>query len=325
MASGMMVNGQWRTGRTNVDARGQFTPIPTTFRDRITADGSSRFQAATGRYHLYVALPCPWAQRTLIMRELQGLQETISVSIVDPIMSDYGWRFTDAPGTIPDSVNHAQYLYEVYAKADPTYTGRVTVPVLWDSHTHTIVNNESRDIMQMLAVELAAWATHPVDVYPHALRQTIEDTIDALHLPINAGVYRAGFATSQTAYDEAVRDLFASLDHWESVLSTQRYVCGAQLTAADMCLFPTLYRFDSVYHGHFKCNLRRIIDYPNLGNYLKDLHQRPAFKATCHSADTKRGYYLSMTEINPTRIVPQGPMLDFDALHDRHRFGTVES
>jgi len=222
-------------------------------------------------------------------------------------------------------VNHAQYLYEVYAKADPTYTGRVTVPVLWDTRTHTIVNNESRDIMQMLAVEFAKWATHPVDVYPHALRQTIEDTIDALYVPINSGVYRAGFATSQAAYDEAVTDLFASLDHWESVLSAQRYLCGAQLTAADVCLFPTLYRFDSVYYGHFKCNLRRIVDYPNLWNYLKDLYQRPAFAATCNLEDTKCGYYMSMTEINPTRIVPQGPMLDFDAPHDRHRFGTLES
>jgi len=320
-----MVNGQWRTGRTNVNASGQFTPIPTTFRDRVTANGSSGFQAEAGRYHLYVALGCPWAHRTLIIRELQGLQKVISVSIVDPIMSDHGWQFTDAPGTIPDSVNHAKYLYEVYVKADPTYTGRVTVPVLWDTHTGTIVNNESRDIIQMLAVEFAALAMHPVDVYPHALRQTIEDTIDALYLPINAGVYRAGFATSQTAYDEAVADLFASFDHWESVLSTQRYVCGAQLTAADVCLFPTLYRFDSVYYGHFKCNLRRIIDYPNLWNYLKDLYQRPAFKATCNLDDTKRGYYTSMTEINPNRIVPKGPLLDFDAPHDRHRFGTVES
>jgi glutathionyl-hydroquinone reductase len=179
--------------------------------------------------------------------------------------------------------------------------------------------------MQMLAVEFAKWATHPVDVYPHALRKTIEDTIDALYVPINSGVYRAGFATSQAAYDEAVTDLFASLDHWESVLSTQRYLCGAQLTAADVCLFPTLYRFDSVYYGHFKCNLRRIVDYPNLWNYLKDLYQRPAFAATCNLEDTKCGYYMSMTEINPTRIVPQGPLLDFDAPHDRHRFDAVES
>jgi putative glutathione S-transferase len=325
MASGLMVEGQWKIGRTNVDPRGQFKEIPTTFRDRVTADGSSGFKAEAGRYHLYVALACPWAQRTLIMRALQGLQGAISVSIVDPIMSEHGWRFSDAPGTIPDTVNHAQFLQEVYVKADPTYTGRVTVPVLWDKQTHTIVNNESHDIMKILAVEFAEWATHPVDVYPHALRQKIEETIDAIYLPINRGVYRAGFATSQAAYEEAVTELFASLDHWETVLSTQRYVCGGQLTAADICLFPTLYRFDAVYHGHFKCNLRRLVDYPNLWNYLNDLYQRPAFKATCNLDDTKRGYYMSMTEINPTRIVPKGPLLDFDAPHDRRRFGPVES
>jgi putative glutathione S-transferase len=308
-----------------VDARGRFQAIPTTFRDCVTTDGSSGFQAEAGRYHLYIALACPWAQRTFIMRELQGLQEAISISIVDPIMSDQGWRFTDAPGTIRDAVNHAHYLHEVYAKADPTYTGRVTVPVLWDKQTHTIVNNESRDIMRIFAVEFADWASHPVDVYPHGLRPKIEATIDTLYLPVNAGVYRAGFATSQAAYEEAVTELFASLDHWENVLSAQRYICGERLTAADVCLFPTLYRFDAVYYNHFKCNLRRLIDYPNLWNYLKDLYQHPAFKATCNLEYTKRGYYMSMTEINPTGIVPKGPILDFDAPHDRHRFGTGES
>ena len=321
MASGMMVEGKWTTDGTRSDASGRFIRTPTTFRDRVTADGASGFPAALGRYHLYVALPCPWAQRTLIMRELQGLQKVISVAIVDPMMSEQGWRFTNAPGTSVDTVNHADYLSEVYAKANPHYTGRVTVPVLWDKKTHTIVNNESRDIMQMFALEFAALATHAFDVYPSALRQQIEDTIDALSLSINAGVYRAGFATSQAAYEEAVTELFASLDHWDTVLSTQRYVCGDQLTAADICLFPTLYRFDAVYYSHFKCNVRRIIDYPNLWNYLKDLYQHPAFRATCSLDDTKRGYFMSMTEINPTSIVPKGPRLDFDAPHDRHRFG----
>ena len=325
MAAGMMINGQWSPNRTDVNAHGQFTRIPTTFRHRVTADGTSGFTAAPGRYHLYVALPCPWAQRTLIMRALQRLQEAISVSIVDPIMSDKGWRFSEAPGTIPDTVNHTQYLYEVYTKADSTYTGRVTVPVLWDKQTHTIVNNESREIMQMLALEFKAVATHPVDVYPQALRQQIEEAIDTLSLSINAGVYQAGFATSQAAYDEAITELFASLDHWEKVLSTQRYLCGDQLTAADICLFPTLYRFDAVYYSHFKCSLRRLSEYPHLWNYLKELYQHPAFKATCNLVDTKRGYYMSMTDINPTRIVPQGPVLDFDAPHDRHRFGRIRS
>jgi putative glutathione S-transferase len=325
MAAGMMVNGQWTSERTNVDARGQFIRTPTTFRHRVTVDGASGFNAEPGRYHLYVALPCPWAQRTLIMRELQGLQAAISVSIVDPVMSDKGWRFNDVPGTMPDTVNDAHYLYEVYTTADPSYTGRVTVPVLWDKKTHTIVNNESREIMQMLATEFAQWARHPVDVYPHALRQQIEATIDAVYLPINAGVYRAGFATSQIAYEEAVTDLFLSLDHWETVLRKQRYLCGDQLTAADICLFPTLYRFDAVYYSHFKCNVRRIVDYPNLWNYLKDLYQCPAFSATCDLAATKHGYYTSMTDINPTGIVPVGPLLDFDTPHDRQRFNNGES
>lgn len=186
MASGMMVDGKWTTAGTRSDASGRFIRTPTTFRERVTADGSSGFLVEPGRYHLYVALPCPWAQRTLIMRELQGLQEAITVAIVDPIMSEQGWRFTNAPGTIADPVNHADYLSEVYAKADPTYTGRVTVPVLWDKQTHTIVNNESRDIMQMLALEFAALAMQAVDVYPRALRQQIEDTIDALSLSINS-------------------------------------------------------------------------------------------------------------------------------------------
>jgi putative glutathione S-transferase len=231
--------------------------------------------------------------------------------------------FSEAPGAIPDSVNHAQYLQEIYVKANPKYTGRVTVPVLWDKQTQTIVNNESREIIRMFDVEFAELATQKIDLYPRDLQQKIDETIDAIYLPINAGVYRSGFATSQAAYEEAVTELFESLDRWEAVLSKQRYLCGEQLTEADVCMFVTLYRFDSVYHGHFKCNLRRILDYPNLWNYLKDLYQRPEFKATCNLDYTKRGYYMSMTEINPNRIVPKGPIIDFDELHDRDRFGNA--
>lgn len=322
MASGMMIAGKWTTNRNKSDSSGKFSEIPTTFRDRVTADGKSRFKAEAGRYHLYVALACPWAHRTLIMRELKGLNDAISVSIVDPIMSDRGWLFSDAPGTIPDSVNHAQYLQEIYIKADPKYTGRVTVPVLWDKQSSTIVNNESREIMRIFDVEFAQFATQKIDLYPRNLQQQIDETIDAIYLPINAGVYRAGFATSQAAYEEAVTEVFDSLSLWETVLSKQRYLCGNQLTEADICLFVTLYRFDSVYYGHFKCNLWRIIDYPNLWNYLKDLYQRPEFKATCNLNHTKRGYYMSMTEINPHRIVPKGPIIDFEAEHNRDRFGT---
>jgi glutathionyl-hydroquinone reductase len=320
MPSGMMIEGKWKPNWNLQDTRGKFKDKPTTFRDRVTAYGSSGFKAEARRYHLYVALGCPWAQRTLIMREIKGLNEAILVSIVDPIMGDKGWMFSDAPGAIPDSVNHAQYLQEIYLKSDPKYTGRVTVPVLWDKQTHRIVNNESREIVRMFDVEFAQLATQKIDLYPRDLQQKIDETIDAIYQPINVGVYRAGFATSQAAYEEAVIELFEHLERWETILSEQRYLCGDRLTEADVCMFTTLYRFDSVYHGHFKCNLRRIIDYPNLWNYLKDLYQRPEFKVTCNLEDTKRGYYTSMTEINPNQIVPKGPIIDFDEPHDRDRF-----
>lgn len=316
------MEGKWIANRNEQDHKdqsGQFNPMPTTFRDRVTADESSRFKAEAGRYHLYVSLACPWAHRTLIMRELKGLNHAISVSITDPVMSEQGWWFSEAPGAIPDLVNHAQYLQEIYVKADPNYTGRVTVPVLWDKHTQTIVNNESREIMRMFDVEFAEFAAQKIDLYPRDLQQQIDQTIDALYLPINAGVYRAGFATSQAAYEEAVTELFKSLDQWETILNQQRYLCGNQITEADICIFTTLYRFDSVYYGHFKCNLRRILDYPNLWNYLRELYQRPEFKVTCNLDHIKRGYYRSMTDINPNRIVPQGPILDFEERHDRDR------
>ncbi|TWH39206.1 LOW QUALITY PROTEIN: putative glutathione S-transferase [Dulcicalothrix desertica PCC 7102] len=312
MASGIMVAGKWITDGNERTQNGEFHEIPTTFRHYITADGSSGFKAEAGRYHLYVAASCPMAHRTLIMHEIKGLHDAISVSIVDPIMSDKGWMFSQAPGTIPDSVNNAQYLQEIYLKANSKYTGRVTVPVLWDKQTQTIVNNESREIMRMFDIEFASLATQKIDLYPQDLQRQVDETIDAIYTPINAGVYRAGFATSQVAYEEAVTELFESLDKWEIILSKQRYLCGNSLTEADICMFATLYRFDTVYYGHFKCNLRRILDYPNLWKYLKDLYQLPEFKATCNLDHIKRGYYMSMTDINPNRIVPKGPIVDFD-------------
>jgi glutathionyl-hydroquinone reductase len=321
MASKMMVAGKWITDGNEQNKSGEFHEIPTTFRLRVSADGTSGFKAEAGRYHLYVSLGCPWAHRTLIMRELKGLNDAISVSIADLILGDKGWMFSEAPGAIPDSVNHAQYLQDIYLKADPKYTGRVTVPVLWDKQKQTIVNNESREIMRMFDVDFAQLATQKIDLYPRNLQQKIDETINAIYMPINAGVYRSGFATSQTAYEDAVTELFEHLDIWETILSKQRYLCGDRLTEADICMFPTLYRFDSVYYGHFKCNLRRILDYPNLWNYLLDLYQRPEFKATCNLDYTKRGYYMSMTHINPNRIVPKGPIINFDERHDRHRFG----
>ncbi|MBD2448544.1 glutathione S-transferase family protein [Nostoc sp. FACHB-152] len=324
MPSGMMIQGQWTTDHTdNTELDSSGKPKPTTFRKRVTADGKSGFKAEAGRYHLYVSLACPWAHRTLIMRELKGLNDAISISIVDPIMSDKGWMFTEAPGAIPDWVNHAQYLQEIYKKADPQYTGRVSVPVLWDKQTQTIVNNESLEIIRMLDVEFASLATSKIDLYPRDLQLKIDETINAIYLPINAGVYRCGFAREQAAYEDAVTELFENLDYWETVLSKQRYLCGNQLTQADICLFTTLYRFDSVYYVHFKCNLRRILDYPNLWNYLKDLYQHPGFKVTCNLDYTKRAYYMSMTEINPNRIVPKGPIINFDEIHDRARFGNT--
>jgi glutathionyl-hydroquinone reductase len=321
MAAGMMVEGKWITDRKRSDSSGKFKEKPTTFHDRITADGSSRFKAEAGRYHLYVSLGCPWAHRTLIMRALKRLNDVISVSIADMILGDKGWRFSDPPGNIANSASQAQYLSEIYLRADPHFTGRVTVPVLWDQQTQVIVNNESREIMRMLDVAFAELATQNINLYPQDLQQKIDKTIDAIYLPINVGVYRAGFATSQAAYESAVTEIFESLDYWENILSQHRYLCGEQLTEADICMFVTLYRFDSVYYGHFKCNLRRILDYPNLWNYLKDLYQHPEFKATCNLDHIKGGYYMSMTDINPNQIVPKGPIIDFEGRHDRDRFG----
>ncbi len=317
----VMQNGKWKTQQIESDKfETKFEIMPTQFRSSITATGSSGFRAEPGRYHLYVCLACPWAQRTLIMRSLKGLEETIGLSIVSPFLGDQGWEFAEIPGTIPDSVNHAEYLREIYLKADPAYSGRVTVPVLWDRHRETIVNNESREIMRMLDLEFAALSGSAVDLYPMALREQIDQTIDRVHAYINVGVYQAGFAGSQSAYEAAVTQLFQQLDHWELVLNQQRYLCGHQMTEADICLFVTLLRFDLVYYGHFKCNLRRIIDYPNLWNYLKDLYQHPGIRKTCDLDHIKQGYYRSMTQINPTRIVPRGPLIDFDEGHNRDRF-----
>lgn len=320
MALGMMVDGKWTTEWTERDKTGKFNRMPTKFRNQITADGSSGFKAEAGRYHLYISLACPWAHRTLIMRQLKGLDDAIGLSIVDPILTDNGWGFSDASGAIPDMVNHAQFLQEIYAKADEHYTGRITVPVLWDKQTQTIVNNESREIIRMFDTEFATIAKPNTDFYPQALQKTIDQTIDAIYMPINNGVYRSGFATSQAAYEEAVTQLFENLDRWEVVLSQQRYLCGNQLTEADICMFTTLLRFDAVYHGHFKCNLKRIVDYPNLWNYLKDVYQYPGIKDTCNLDHIRRHYYMSQTQVNPNRIVPKGPIINFDEPHDRARF-----
>jgi glutathionyl-hydroquinone reductase len=313
MGLGLLINGQWQKTRSQEDPQGRFVRPETAFHHLTTADGASGFKAEADRYHLYVSLACPWAHRTLIMRSLKGLTEAISISVVDPYMGDEGWAFSDYPGAIADPIYQAQYLRDIYIQAKPDISGRVTVPILWDKQTNTIVNNESREIIRMLDTEWNEVAPHAIDLYPADLQTQIDSTIDAIYQPINNGVYRAGFATQQAAYDEAVTDLFAALDHWETVLDRQRYLCGDRLTEADICLFTTLYRFDAVYYVHFKCNLYRIVDYPNLWGYLRDLYQQPAFKTTCNMDHIKRHYYMSHPGVNPHQIVPLGPVIDFEA------------
>ena len=311
MATGMMIDGQWTNEGYEKDDKGRFQRNPTTFRDRITADGSSGYPAVADRYHLYVSYACPWAHRTLIMRSLKGLDDAISISAVDPLMGQDGWQFSDFRGTIPDTVNNTQYLREVYAIADSNYTGRVTVPILWDKQTSTIVNNESREIIRMFDTQFADLAQTEADLYPQGLQEKIDEAIDKIYDPINNGVYKAGFAKSQSAYEEAVEELFAALDYWEDILANQEYLCGDSLTEADICMFTTLFRFDAVYYVHFKCNLRHVWDYPNLWSYLTRIYQYPGVKDTCNLEHIKLHYYQSHPHINPSGIVPEGPQLKF--------------
>ncbi len=317
---GYLENGVWHkewAGRH--DARGNFLRQESRFRGHVTRDGSSGYRAMPGRYHLYVSLACPWAHRTLIFRALKGLDNAISVSIVDPLMLDDGWAFSEFPGCVPDTVNGARYLREVYTKADPRYSGRVTVPVLWDRETGAIVNNESSEIIRMLNSEFEDIARRHEDYYPQPLRAEIHAVNRLVYENINNGVYRCGFATTQEAYEGAFDALFSALDQLEARLDRSRYLAGDRMTEADWRLFPTLVRFDAVYYGHFKCNLRRLDDYPNLSNYARELYQVPGVAETVNLAHIKRHYYASHRHINPTGIVPQGPEVDFSAPHDRSR------
>ncbi|WP_414548965.1 glutathione S-transferase family protein [Anabaena sp. CCY 0017] len=321
MGLGILKDGKWISRRDQEDSQGKFIRPSTTYRDQITADGSSGFKAEPGRYHLYISWACPWACRTAIIRQLKGLEDVIGLSVVGAEIDQNSWEFTDEPGAIPDSVNGTQYLWQLYLKADPNYSGRVTVPVLWDKQKGTIVNNESREIIRMFDTQFDDFGQQDVNFYPENLQKIIDETIDAIYQPINNGVYRAGFATSQSAYNEGVTDLFAALDDWEKILGKQRYLCGDQVTEADWCMFTTLLRFDAVYYVHFKCNLRRMVEYPNLWNYLKELYQLPGVKETCNFDHIKRHYYRSHPNVNPTRIVPKGPVIDFDAPHNRDQVG----
>lgn len=324
---GLLVDGVWRADADDARMRkdGRFERAQTRFRNFVTADGSpgpsgsGGFKAEPNRYHLYVSLACPWAHRTLILRRLKRLDDLISVSIVAPYMGPEGWTF-DGDGSTGDPVNGAKRLSEIYAAADPRYTGRVSVPVLWDKRQRTIVSNESSEIIRMFNSAFDAITGDRTDYYPPALRGEIDHINALVYQNINNGVYRAGFARSQDAYEEAFRALFVALDTLERRLSEHRYLVSGTLTEADWRLFTTLVRFDAVYYGHFKCNLRRIIDYPNLSNYVRDLYQVPGVAETVDLGQIKRHYYGSHRHINPTGIVPLGPALDFDAAHDRARF-----
>jgi putative glutathione S-transferase len=292
----------------------------------VTPDGSAGpsgkagFKAAAGRYHLYVSLACPWAHRAVIFRKLKALDNVISMSVVSPDMLEHGWTFHTNEGSTGDAINGKDKLSDIYVLADPAFTGRVTVPVLWDKEQKTIVNNESSEIIRMFNTAFDAFTDVRTDYYPVALRGEIDRINDLVYPNINNGVYRAGFATGQAAYEEAFRGLFDTLDEVEQILSRQRYLAGP-ITEADWRLFTTLIRFDAVYYGHFKCNWRHIDEYPNLSNYLRDLYQVPGVAETVSLEQIKRHYYHSQRQVNPSGIVPVGPQLDFAAKHDRGRFG----
>lgn len=310
---GLLIDGVWHDQWYDTKSTGgRFKRQESAFRDRISADGSTDFPAEAGRYHLFVSLACPWAHRSLIFRALKGLTDAISVSVVTPLMLENGWEF----GERRDPLTGAEYLYQVYLRAKPDYTGRVTVPVLWDKQRETIVNNESAEIIRMLNADFGTLATGP-DFYPEALREEIDAVNARVYDTINNGVYKAGFATEQAPYEEAYDALFASLDWVEERLSRHRYLVGDTLTEADWRLFTTLVRFDPVYHGHFKCNRNRIADFPNMIGYLRDLYQVPGVAETVDYDHIKRHYYGSHKTINPTGIVPKGPAIDLTLPHGR--------
>lgn len=323
---GLLVDGVWQQDGSRTKD-GQFIRPATRFRNWVTADGSpgpsgeGGFKAEPGRYHLYVALSCPWAHRTIIFRKLKGLENIVSMSVVSPDMLRDGWTFNKDEGSTGDAVNGKSKLSEIYVLAEPKYTGRVSVPALWDKQKKTIVNNESSEIIRMLNSAFDAFTNVHADYYPQTLRAEIDKINELVYPAINNGVYRAGFATSQAAYEEAFRNLFDTLEEIEQTLSRQRYLVGNTITEADWRLFCTLIRFDAVYYSHFKCNWRHIYEYPNLSNYVRDLYQVPGVAETVSLEQIKRHYYGSQRQVNPTGIVPVGPQLHFSAPHDRGRFG----
>ncbi len=321
---GKLVNGIWHdVWYDTKESKGHFKRSESQFRNWVTADGAAGpsggggFKAEAGRYHLYVSLACPWAHRTLIFRKLKKLEDLISVSIVDPLMLEKGWEFKGEHGGTIDHLFGSDTLWQVYVKADPTYSGRVTVPVLWDKQTNSMVSNESAEIIRMFNSAFDGLTGSTDDFYPQSLRGEIDALNARIYDTVNNGVYKAGFATAQAPYEEAVTTLFATLDELENRLSTRRYLTGSTITEADWRLFTTLVRFDPVYVGHFKCNIRRIADYGNLQGYLQDLYQVPGVAETVSLRHIKEHYYRSHTMINPTGVVPVGPVLDLDAAHGR--------
>ena len=325
---GLLVEGEWKDDSHDPKRfqDGRFVRPATRFRNWVTPDGSpgpsgeGSFAAEPNRYHLYVSLACPWAHRTVIMRKLKALENAISMSVVAFGDMSEGWTFDKAFGSTGDAVSGKTLMRDIYLAADGKYTGRVSVPVLWDKTRRTIVNNESSEIIRMLNSAFDAFTNVHTDYYPAAYRTQIDQLNDLIFATVNNGVYRAGFATVQAAYEEAARGVFATLDDLDRRLSKQRYLAGPRITEADWRLFPTLIRFDAVYHGHFKCNLRRIEDYPNLSNYLRELYQMPGVAETVNMEHIKRHYYGTQRKVNPTGIYPLGPILDFTRPHDRERF-----
>lgn len=299
---------------------GEFRRQEDAFRGWVSPDGSSEYPAAAGRYHLYVSWACPWAHRTIIVRRLKRLEEVIGMTVVDPIRDGRGWAFRSGPGHSPDPVNGFQFLSEAYRATDPSYRGRVTVPVLWDTVTKRIVSNSDDDLIRMFNFAFNRFTTSQINLCPDDLRDDIDKLNAFIYEHVNNGAYLAGFATSQRAYERAVRRLFDALDGLEARLSTRRYLFGSRIVETDWRLFVTLVRFDAVYHGHFKCNVKRIADYPNLFGYLRDLYQHDGIAETVNFDHIKRHYYMTHDEINPTRIVPLGPAQDLTSFHGRERF-----
>lgn len=309
---GLLVEGRWHDQWYETSEDGAFKRENAQRRDSIPA-------AESGRYHLYVSLACPWAHRTLILRTLKGLGPLIDVSVVSWLMADQGWTFDPQQGSTGDTLDGLDYLHQRYTQDDPSYTGRVTVPVLWDKTEGRIINNESAEIIRIFNTEFDSLTGNRLDLYPIPLRSTIDALNERIYPAVNNGVYRAGFATSQAAYAVAFDEVFAELDALEALLQTQRYLAGEYLTEADIRLFTTLIRFDAVYHGHFKCNLRRLADYSNLSNWLRELYQWPGIANTVNMEHIQKHYYLSHKTINPNGIVPKGPLQNFTAPHDRER------